>query len=253
MSSNLSDDTSGPGAANRAVPFATTHWSTVLAAGDGASPQAQTALEKLCRIYWFPLYAFARRQGHDAEAAQDLTQGFFVHVLERDLFARATPERGKFRSFLLGAFKRFIRDQDRAQHAQQRGGQVEFVALDSEQAEERLATQPFAGDDPDTTFDREWALTVLNEAMNLLEQECYREGKGAQFEILHPWLQGDRPESPQAELAARFDLSVGALKVAIHRMRRRYGELLRAVVAHTVPDPADVDEELRHLVRLLGQ
>ena len=225
----------------------------MLAAGDGASPRAQAALEKLCGTYWYPLYAFARRHGRDAEAAKDLTQGFFVHLLERDLFARATPERGKFRSFLLGAFKRFIRDQDRAQRAQQRGGQVEFVALDSEQAEERLATEPFAGDDPDTMYDREWALTVLDQAMNLLEQECLREGKGAQFEILHPLLQGDRPESPQAELAARLDLSVGALKVAIHRMRRRYGELLRAVVAHTVPDPGDVDEELRHLVRLLGQ
>jgi RNA polymerase sigma-70 factor (ECF subfamily) len=253
MWSNLSDDTSGPGAANRAVPFATTHWSTVLAAGDSASPQAQAALERLCRTYWYPLYAFARRQGHDAEAAKDLTQGFFAHLIEGDFFARAKPARGKFRSFLLGAFKRFIRDQDRAQHAQQRGGQVEFAALDSEQAEERLATESPATDDPDATYDREWALTVLDEAIRLLEVECRREGKAEQFEILHPLLQGDRGELPQADLAARLGLSAGAVKVAIHRLRRRYGELLRAVVAHTVPDPGDVDEELRHLVRLLGQ
>jgi RNA polymerase sigma-70 factor (ECF subfamily) len=225
----------------------------VLAAGDGASPQAQTALEKLCRTYWFPLYAFARCQGHDAEAAKDLTQGFFAHLLEHDFFARATPERGKFRSFLLGAFKRFIRDQDRAQRAQQRGGQVEFVTWDSEQAEQRLATDAAGTDDPDTTYEREWALTVLDEAMTLLELECRREGKAELFEVLHPFLQGDRTESPQAGLAARLGLSVGAVKVAIHRLRRRYGELLRAVVAHTVPDPGEVDDELRHLARLLGQ
>jgi RNA polymerase sigma-70 factor (ECF subfamily) len=207
----------------------------------------------LCRTYWYPLYAFARRQGHDAEVAKDLTQGLFAHLLEGNFFARAVPERGKFRSFLLGAFKRFIRDEDRAQRAQQRGGQFEFVALDNQQAEERLAAESPATDDPDATYDREWALTVLDQAMKLLEQECRREGKAEQFEILHPLLQGDRGESRQVDLAARLGLSPGAAKVAIHRLRRRYGELLRAVVARTVPDPGDVDEELRYLARLLGQ
>jgi RNA polymerase sigma-70 factor (ECF subfamily) len=225
----------------------------VLAAGDSASPDSRAALEQLCRTYWYPLYAFARRQGQDVEAAQDLTQTFFGHLIEHHFFTQALPERGKFRSFLLGAFKRFIRDQDRARHAQQRGGRVEFVSLDSERAEERLAAELPAAGDLETLYDREWALSVLDEAMTLLETECRREGKARQFELIHPWLQGDRPESRQADLAARLGLSTGALKVAIHRLRRRYGELLRAVVAHTVPDPGEVDEELRYLVRLLGR
>jgi RNA polymerase sigma factor (sigma-70 family) len=250
MSSSPTEDDS---AARTAAQFATTHWSVVLAAGDSASPGSREALEQLCRTYWYPLYAFARRQGQDAEAAQDLTQSFFGHLIEHHFFTRALPERGKFRSFLLGAFKRFIRDHDRSRHAQQRGGRVEIVTLDSERAEERLATEPLAAGDLETWYDREWALTVLDEAMTLLETECRRDGKERQFELLHPWLQGDRPESPQSALAAQLGLSTGALKVAIHRLRRRYGELLRAVVAHTVPDPGAVDEELRYLVRLLGR
>ncbi len=240
-------------ASRGSAQFATTHWSTVLAAADSASPDSQQALERLCRTYWYPLYAFARRTGQAPEDAKDLTQSFFAHLIEHRFVARAVPERGKFRSFLLGAFKRFIRDQDRAQRAQQRGGLVEFVTWDSKQAEERLETEPRTTDDPEAMYDREWALAVLDEAMTLLEFECRREGKTEQFEVLHPLLQGDRPESRQADLAARLGLSAGALKVAIHRLRRRYGELLRAVVAHTVPDPGDVDEELRYLVRMLGQ
>jgi RNA polymerase sigma-70 factor (ECF subfamily) len=224
----------------------------VVAAGDSASPGSREALERLCRTYWFPLYAFERRLGHAPEVAQDLTQAFFAHLIENHFFARAVPERGKFRSFLLGAFKRFIRDQDRAQLAQRRGGRIEFVALDRAEAELRLSAQ--AGDipDPEHTYEREWALTVLDEAMKLLEHEYLRGGKGEQFETLHPFLQGDRPDVRQADLATRLDLSVGAVKVAIHRLRRRYGELLRAVVAHTVNDPREVEEELRQLVRLLG-
>ncbi len=240
-------------AARTAAQFATTHWSTVLRAADSASAESNEALERLCRTYWFPLYAFARRQGRDAEDAKDLTQAFFAHLFEGGFFARAAPERGKFRSFLLGAFKRFMRDQNRACHAQQRGGQFEFVTLDNELAEERWSAESLAHDDPETLYDREWALAVLDEAITLLELECRHEGKADLFEILHPLLQGDPASSPQLELAARLGLSIGAVKVAIHRLRRRYGELLRSVVAHTVPDPGDIDEELRHLVRLLGR
>jgi RNA polymerase sigma-70 factor (ECF subfamily) len=248
----LTSSSGDESASRSSAQFATTHWSTVLAAGDSASPGSREALERLCRTYWFPLYAFARRHGHASEVAQDLTQGFLAHLIENQFFARAEPERGKFRSFLLGAFKRFVHDQDRAQLAQRRGGQIQFIPLDSAEAEQRLGAVASDVPDPEDAFEREWAVTVLDEAMKLLEAECRREGKGELFEALHPFLQGDRPEVRQADLAARLDLSIGAVKVAVHRLRRRYGELLRAVVANTVTDPGDVEAELRHLVGLLS-
>ena len=233
-----------------AAHFATTHWSMVLAAGESASAESAVALEALCRSYWYPLYAFARRKGNLPEDAQDLTQGFLALLVEKRLARRADPDLGRFRTFLLRAFTNYLCDQRRREQAVKRGGQCTFVPLDIRAVEERLAGD--MGASPELLFDRKWALTVVGEATGLLQAEYEREGKSLLFKALHPCLQGDAGLGGYAELGTRLGLSQGAVKVAVYRLRQRYRELLRAVVARTVNDPREIDDEIRHLVQALA-
>jgi RNA polymerase sigma-70 factor (ECF subfamily) len=231
--------------------FATTQWSLVLAArpDEASQNRARMAFEELCRAYWYPLYAFVRYRGYSADEAQDLTQSFFLRIMETGGFASADPERGRFRSYLLGALKHFLANEwDRAR-AKKRGGDVTFLDLDGLDPEARYALAPARPTDPDAGFDREWALETTGRAMERLRAESEARGKKDLFEALRGSLTGDEPA--RSETAARLGMSEGAVKVAVHRLRQRYRELLRAEIAETVADPSDVDAEMRHLVAAL--
>lgn len=236
----------GPGA------FRTTHWSVVLEAGRAGSPAAQEALERLCRTYWYPLYAYVRRRGHAPEAAKDLTQGFFADLLERRDLAKVGPERGRFRSFMLAALGHYLANQWRSGQRQKRGGGQTVLALDAVPAEERYRLEPVAPDDPERLYDRRWAWTVMDQARQRLAAEHARAGKSDLFGLLEPLLTGSPAAPARAAIAARFGISVGAVDVALHRLRRRYGEIIRELIAETVADPTEVDAEIRHLRAVLG-
>ncbi len=231
--------------------FATTHWSLVVAAKPDAASQtrARKALEKLCNAYWYPLYAFVRNRGYSSSDAQDLTQSFFARIIETGGFASADPERGRFRSYLLGAMKHFLANEWHRAQAQKRGGGVTFLELDALDPEARYALEPAQPTDPDAGFDREWAQESIARAMEELRAESEARGKGELFEALQGSLTGDEPA--RSETAARLGLTEGAVKVAVHRLRQRYRELLRAEIAETVTDPSDIDDEMRYLVAAL--
>ncbi len=231
--------------------FATTHWSLVLAAkADEASrSRARKALEKLCKAYWYPLYAFVRCRGYSSDEAQDLTQSFFARIIETGGFASADPERGRFRSYLLGAMKHFLANEWHRARAQNRGGGVTVLDLDALDPEARYSLEPARSTDPDAGFDREWAQETIARAMEQLRAESEARGKGELFCELRGSLTGD--EASRSETAARLAMTDGAVKVAVHRLRQRYRELLRAEIAETVTDPSDVDVEMRHLVAAL--
>jgi RNA polymerase sigma-70 factor (ECF subfamily) len=237
-----------PGPLTNGPPrFATTHWSLVVAAGQGDSPEAKAALATLCEIYWYPLYAYVRRHGHGPDEAQDLTQEFFARLLEKDYLQDADRQRGKFRSFLLTAFKHFLsKERDRA-NALKRGGGRPTLSLDLQAGEQRYRREPADHVTPETIYERRWALTLLDQVIARLRQEFAAAGKGPFFERLKVFLTGEKGPEPYARLAADLDMTEGALKVAIHRMRRRYRELLHAEIGQTVDTPAEVEEELRHL------
>ena len=231
--------------------FVTTHWSLVGAArpDEVSQTRAREALEELCRTYWYPLYAFVRSGGHSAADAQDLTQAFFARIIETDGFASADPKRGRFRSYLLGAMKHFLANEWHRAQSQKRGGGVTFLELDALGPEARYALEPAQSTDPDAGFDREWARESTARAMEKLRAESEARGKGELFEALKGSLTGDEPA--RNETAARLGMTEGAVKVAVHRLRQRYRELLRAEIAETVSDPSDVDDEMRHLVAAL--
>jgi len=230
--------------------FATTHWSVVLQAGHEEGDATQRALEQLCRAYWYPIYVYVRRLGHSPHDAQDVTQSFFEYLLEKRLLAKAHPESGRFRSFLLGSLKNFMANEWRRQTAQKRGG-GQVLTIDTRNAEERYAVEALDESNPQSLYEQAWATAVLDQSIALLEAEYIGAGKQELFEALLPALQGE-PHVPYAELGLRLNLSEGAIKVAVHRLRQRYRELLRAAVANTVADPLDVDGELRHLMQVLG-
>ena len=230
--------------------FATTHWSVVLAAGSGKSGQT-TALEALCRTYWYPLYCFARRLGHGPHAAEDLTQGFFAYLLEESLARKAQPEKGRFRSFLLAAFKHFLAGEwDRAQ-AQKRGGGFGFVSWESERAEGRYGLEPVDLKDPETLYERSWAMGLLERTLARLEHEFAESGKAAVFAELKSCLTAEDREHSYAELGQRLGKTEGAVKEAVRRMRVRYRELFRDEIAQTVGCADDLDSEVRHIVSIL--
>ena len=239
---------------NTPVPreFVTTHWSLVGAAqpGDANQTRAREALEELCRAYWYPLYAFVRRRGYAAADAQDLTQAFFSRMLETSGFAAADRERGRFRSYLLGAMKHFLANEWHRAQAQKRGGQVQFIAWEALDPEARYAGASEPSDNPEHLFDREWALQTVAEALQALRDEMAKAGKSEQFDALKGSLTG-QDESPREDIAARLDMSAGAVKVAVHRLRQRYRTLLRAAIAETVSNEADLDDEMRYLVAVL--
>jgi RNA polymerase sigma factor (sigma-70 family) len=233
--------------------FVTTHWSVVLSARGPQSPQSAAALEKLCRIYWYPLYAYLRRGGQSKENAEDLTQAFFARLLEKEFLGSAQPERGRFRSFLLMALKRFMANEwDRA-HAQKRGGFKIQMPLDTELAERKFQSEFTAAETPpDRAFERRWALTLLEQTMSRLRSEFEAAGKISEFERFKIFLTADKKEIPYAKAAGELGMSESALRVAIHRLRKRYRELFREEIAHTLAQGESVDEELRHLLSVLS-
>jgi RNA polymerase sigma-70 factor (ECF subfamily) len=233
--------------------FQSTHWSAVLAAGQADSPQAAAALETLCRAYWPPLYAFIRRRGHNPEEAQDLTQEFFAQFLKRNDLATTAPGKGRFRSFLLAVLKNFLVNEWHRGQCQKRGGGQVAISLDAEPVEARYQVELVDTATPERVFERHWAFTVLDQTMNRLREEYASTGKRDLFDLLKETLSGQKRTTPRAELAARCGISVGAVDVAVHRLRRRYGELLREEIAHTVSQPGEVEEEIRHLKAVLGR
>ena len=237
--------------------FATTRWTLVAAAGKTTTPEARHALSELCRLYWYPLYAFVRRRGYDADEALDLTQGFFTRLIEKNDLAAADPARGRFRSWLLASVKHFLANEwDRATAQKRGGGRAVFsIDIDPDDAERRYRHEPSHSLTPERIFDRRWALTMLEQALEGLKAECDREGKAELFEALRPTLTGDSggDAAPYRDVADRLGMTEGAVKVSAHRLRRQYRELLRRNIAETVDGPDGVDDEIRDLFAALGQ
>lgn len=243
---NLSQTSAGEGW------FRTTHWSVVLDAGRGDSQQAGAALTKLCHAYWYPVYAYVRRLGHGSEDAKDLTQEFFCRLVEKDYLKDLSRETGKFRSFLLVVLKRFLANEwDRA-HRLKRGGGQQVISLDEQDTELRYLTEPVDDCTPDKVFDRRWALTLLEQVMNRLQAEMAAAGKAELFHELKEFIGGESSSGAYSEVAARLQMNEGALRVAVHRQRRRYREILREEIAGTVASPDQIEDEIRHLFLSLG-
>ncbi len=232
--------------------FVTTHWSVVVTAGRSDTTRAQDALAKLCQTYWFPLYIYVRRRGHSSEDAKDLTQEFFARLLEHNWVKAADQAKGRFRSFLLSAMNCLLADEWDKARAQKRGGGVPLVPLQFDTAETRYGVEPADDVTPERSFERRWALTLLEEVLKRLQAEYEAEGKAELFAALNPCLVGERTSQPYVELAAKLGMNEGAVKSAVHRLRQRYRQLLRDEIAQTVADPAEVDEELRHLFAVLA-
>ena len=241
------------GADTKAAWFTTTHWSVVRAAGQTTDPLASEALEQLCRTYWYPLYAFLRRQGHSAEDAQDLVQGFFLHLLRGEILQTAEPGRGRFRSFLLGTLKHFLSDEKGKAEAQKRGGGQQFISWDLASAESRFRQEPADESSPDRLFERRWAMTILEQALDHLRAECASDARSELFEQLQGFVTGEKGPVSYAEAAANLGLSLSAVKSAIFRLRHRYHELVRDEVGHTVTDPAEIEEELRYMLEVFSR
>jgi RNA polymerase sigma factor (sigma-70 family) len=236
--------------------FATTHWSVVLTAGQNDAQQAQEALEKLCRIYWYPLYIYVRRRGYSPADAEDLTQEFFAWLLERKWLGRADPQRGRFRSFLLTSISNFLANEwDKAKSQKRGGGRI--VSLQRDDAEARYTWEPMSYSTlestvtPEQSFEWRWALTLLDEVMNRLSAEFIQDDKKELFEELKPCLLGESEAQPYAVLAKKLGMTEGSVKVAVHRLRQRYRQLLRDEIAGTVANPEEVEEEMRYLFAVL--
>ena len=232
--------------------FATTRWSVVLTAGEGKTEPSHRALETLCRTYWYPIYAYVRRKQYSPEEAQDLTQEFFALLIARDDFRLADRNKGKFRGFLLSRLDYFLAREWRREHRQKRGGQFRFISLDEHPPEERYQLEPADHDTPEKQFLRQWAVTVLKHAMNALQNECEANGKAALFREAKGLVSGERHRDAYAEISQSLGMAEGAVRVAVHRLRQRFGELLRSEVAHTLATGDDVDEELRYLFQVLS-
>ena len=231
--------------------FPTTRWTLVVAAGDPRRKEARSALVSLCENYWYPLYAYLRRRGYPPDQAQDLTQEFFMRVLEGRYLDRADPEKGRFRSFLLTSLKFFVADEEDRRRANKRGGGM-VVAFEFLSGEERYQREPAHNETPERIFERRWALSVLDRVVEELRKEFLHHGRLEHFERLKVFLLG-QSDAPYAALAREMNTSEGALKVAIHRLRKRYRDLFRQEIADTVSDPAEVESELRFLVAVLAR
>ncbi len=231
--------------------FASTRWTVVLSAGHKSSPQSDQALAELCRTYWYPLYAFVRRQGHSREDAEDLVQGFFARFLERNYLEQVTSERGKFRAFLLACLKHFLANEWDKATRQKRGGAAPHLSLDWQSADERYQFEPQDSASPDRLFDRAWAQALLERALARLKQEYKDAGKAGLFEHARSFLMAKSEALQHAEAAPALGLDAGALRVAVHRLRKRYREMLKEEIAQTLSDPAAVQEELRSLQEAL--
>src|SRR6185503_278917 len=232
--------------------FATTHWSVVLAAKEGDASKMEVALEKLCRTYWPPLYAYIRRDGNDATEAQDLTQEFFGRLLARDYLQQLRHQEGKFRSFLLAYLKNFLSKQRRKVGAQKRGGHCEFVSLNEPAGEDGYLLEPVDELTPDQVFERRWAQAVLQKALDRLREEFLARSQGALFELLQDYQPREPGGRTYAQLGVELAMTEAAVKSAVQRMRQRHRELLREEIAHTVTRPEEIEEELRHFRALLS-
>ena len=245
----------GPHEAPQPTPagiFATTHWSVVLAARDTASPKADAALAQLCRTYWYPLYAFVRRQGQSLHDAQDLTQAFFARLLEKNYVAQADPERGRFRTYLLAAFTHFLADEWDKTRRLKRGGGREIVSFDAVSAEERYRLEPTDQLDAAKLYERRWVTTLFEQVLARLEQEFRDSGKGRVFDQLKSSLLAEQGGPSYAAIGTQLGLTEDAVKQAVHRMRRRYRELFREEIAQTVAGPGEVEDELKHMFAVLS-
>jgi len=233
--------------------FATTHWSDVLAAKQGDVPEAAAALEKLCRTYWYPLYAFLRREGRSPHDAQDLTQEFFARLLQREFLENVRSQKGKFRSFLLAALKNFLSDEwDKARAAKRGGGQA-FISLDDHQAEDLYLLEPDASAPAERIFEQQWALTLLAQALGRLREEFAAAGKVREFDQLKVFLSTLADAGGYDAVAAKLEVAADTVAVKVHRLRQRYGELIRAEIAQTVASSRDIEGELAHLFDAVGR
>ncbi|MFO1497994.1 MAG: sigma-70 family RNA polymerase sigma factor [Verrucomicrobiota bacterium] len=239
--------------AGSAHVFHTTQWSIVLAAKAGNSSTALAALENLCRIYWSPLYAFLRRQGRSPHDAQDLTQAFFAHLLQRAFLDNVDPHRGKFRSFLLASLKHFLCDEWDKIKAGKRGGGQMLISLSDQNAEELYLREPDPRASAEVVFDKRWALTLLARAMEQLRQEYDLAGKASEYHQLKRFLSMPTSDGAYGEVAAHLRASAETVAVKVHRLRHRYGELIRGEIIQTVANPEEVEEELRHLFAAMGR
>ena len=231
--------------------FANTRWSVVLRAKDVSSRDQMQALESLCRDYWYPLYYFARRQGKATHDAQDLVQGFFARLLEKQYLDSVEAARGKFRSFLLAAFTNYLCDVHRAASSQKRGGTAAHLSIDELDAEGRYALEPVDNRSPDRAFEKRWAETVLSRCLAKLRAEFDGSGKQQRFDLLKPFLLRDK-ESSYEQAGAALGMSTAAVRSAIHRLRERFHAIFRAEIMQTVSDPSEVDDEIRHLFQALA-
>jgi len=242
--------TTDPSGQHGGVAFTTTHWSVVLEA-QGESPAAKEALEKLCRTYWRPIFAFLRRQGFRPEEAEDITQGFFAQLLERRKFSALRKEKGRLRSFLLGALKYFVTDEQRRAMAIKRGKGQRLIPLEELRAGDRIEMEPADPMTAEMIYERRWALTVLEQVLSRLKDEYVAAGNVALFDSLKELLP-DEPGSPsQSEIAARLGMTENAVRQAFYRFRQRYQSILREEIAHTVATPGDIEDELRHLIAVI--
>jgi RNA polymerase sigma-70 factor (ECF subfamily) len=223
----------------------------VLAGADSANPESRRALEDLCSRYWYPVYAHARFLGHDEDSAKDLVQGFFAHVLEKHALKVADPERGRFRAFLKTSFGHFVANERRTARAQKRGGGNKDLPFDLDTAESRYSLEPVDEATPEQSFERLWARTMLSRSFERLENEMRAEGVAERFRNLEPFLTGKPEGAAYRRIGTELGMSEGAMKNAVHRMRRRFGRVLRDEVAQTVRDPDQVDDELRHLFAVI--
>jgi RNA polymerase sigma-70 factor (ECF subfamily) len=232
--------------------FTTTNWSLVIAAMETAPTRANDAMERLCSRYWFPVYAAIRRHGHDSHRAEDLTQGFFEFTIERRLMQRACQEKGRFRSFILTSLENFLHNHHDRESAMKRGGRLRIVPYDEANAEMILASEPETKGTPQDSFDRRWAVTLIRRVMENLREEYAGRGRSAVHDALLSHLTAEPLPGEQQRLAAHLGIEIGTLRVALHRFRRRFGELLRREVAHTVATADEVEEEIRYLLSVLA-
>ena len=232
--------------------FRTTHWSVVLAAGDNNSEASQQALQRLCQTYWYPLYVFVRRKGYSPEDAEDSTQAFFERVLEKNYFGQADREKGRFRAFLLASLKHFLSEKRREARAAKRGGGKLLSSLDAASAEERYRLEPADTITPETLYERQWAYTVMGQALIKLREEYVAAGDGKLYELLNELEPGKRSSLTYAAIGQCLGRSESCIKAAAHQLQKRYRELIRAEIAHTVPTVPEINAELRHLLAVIG-
>jgi DNA-directed RNA polymerase specialized sigma24 family protein len=238
---------------SRASWLATTHWSVILAARDGTSDQVQTAMDTLCRTYWYPLYTYVRRRGLSPADSEDVIQAFFAHWMEQPFLRNVHPEKGRFRSFLLVCLKRFMTDGQRRECAAKRGCGKPFLSWDALDVEQRYMREPSDLDDAEALYERRWAITLLERVLSRLEQEFATAGKQELFHVLQPFLAGDKTDFTYREAGDRLRTTEGAVRMSVLRMRERYRKLFREEIANTVSEPGEFKAELRYIISVLSR